>query len=1189
MESEQAFLARLRVGPAVLLLGQNYLALESGRNPVLELIDTKYGLGVGAGQHGILTGGLPSQGDPAVRWLDVQSSKLPQPPWLGVVASFPWSALYTSAVDSAWIEAFRNDWRELRPVYDELQRPDQPRNKVELMSTLLFGSARWHEFAPMPSSAMALRVRRPAATNLLRRIPELVTPRGVLAIEGYSPDDWVTPDDLLSSLDGLAINQAHMFSVTEEIARLEVIEYLVDLKKLVLHGQSLASTIQSGFEQGIIKAGSPVTGLETGHRIELADGVLDVPRELWRRISRSGHLLEDDVLTEPKALSKAAKYAAFRRFLETSEGKPDWQGHARGFAFERDFEATLRTVVAAGLAAKQLQERPVILHGATGTGKTMALARLAYRVRVERTHPVLYIPHRVRPPALDDVEAFVGWAESAGAPAVLIIWDGMLSHEEYSNLTRLLTSRGRKAVVVGSSYRQDAAAEPAIEVPRSLTQGEISRFVPYLRSVDPDMADASPASSFMKGAEFLVSLYRLLPPSRLQLRRGVAREVGFAETLMAERERTSTITVTPRTAMEWALFEGGILEDLPPLLIQDAELAGETVQNVQRLTGLVMVPGQFGLAVPLELLLRALGRGSYENFAELLRGTDVFEWFEDDAGNIEIGPRTALEAQIVAQSRLGGPATEVQVSCELIREMSLDSVSAGGNREAQFVARLAQAFDSERAGPSYKPYFNEIANALEALRIERSVRVPELMLQEAHLRREWSRAVELTVDPAERLAALGAAQDVLQLALEAEDDLSRRHNYMRMSLMTELASIMATMARLQITAFKDRASAFAAYETARSAVQEARRLAPDNYYSLDVLAWATIDLVRAGLLDADTQVEALAELITAFETADITKGDKSAESLLKRQMEIGQLFGETKVEDEAFAALLHRGSASGIILRALQLAGGPRQDEWTKEGAAKAFAFADEQSRPLESVDQRLMETMFNLGWVAAAGERAFARERVALPFGPAEWQQVVRLTQRALANGESSRPTKLLFLRGLAEFHLNSHALALETFREVERDSFAIRSRWNVIRSYVASNEYGVPRVFHGIVADVFEGGLRGEVYVEELQQRIPFRARDFGGQPFVRGDPLQALHIAFSLQGPIADPVSAYGVARDRETQAAHRAGSRSGPSSTTRTPARPKLTPGPGPGSGSGSGPTPRPGPVPKPPPRPGSSRD
>ena len=1152
MESEQEFLARLRVGPAVLLLGQNYLALESGRDPVLELIDTKYGLGDGPGDHGILTGGFPTQGEAAVQWLDVQTSKLPQPPWLGVVASFPWSALYTSAVDSAWIEAFRNDWRELKPVYDELQRPDQPRNKVDLMSTLLFGSARWHEIGPMPSSAITLKVRRPAATNLLRRLPELVTPRGVLAIEGYSADDWLMPDDLLSSLDALATNQAHLFSATEAISTRDVIRYLVEHKKLVLHGESLASIIQSGFDQGMIKAGSPVTGLETGHRIELADAVLDVPRELWRRVTRSGYLLEDDVLTEPTALSKAAKYAAFRRFLETSEGKPDWQGHARGFAFERDFEATLRTVVAAGLTAKQLQERPVILHGATGTGKTMALAQLAYRVRVARTHPVLYIPHRVKPPALDDVEAFVGWAESAGAPAVLIIWDGMLSHEEYSNLTRLLTSRGRKAVVVGSLYRQDDGVEPAIEVPRNLTEGEISRFVPYLRSVDPDMADASPASSFMKGAEFLVSLYRLLPQSRLQLRRGVAREVGFAETLMSERERASSITVTPRTAMEWALFESGILEELSPLLTQDAELAGETVQNVQKLTGLVMVPGQFGLAVPLELLLRALGRGSYENFVDLLRGTDVFEWFEDDAGNIEIGPRTALEAQIVAQGRLGGPATEVGVSCDLIREMSLDSVSAGGNREAEFVARLAQAFDSDRAGPNYKPYFNEIANALETLRTERSVRVPELMLQEAHLRREWTRAVELTVEPGDRLQALGAAQDVLELGLEAEEDLNRRHNYMRMSLMTELASTMATMARLQITAFEDRARAFAAYEVARSAVQEARRLAPDNYYSLDVLAWATFDLIRAGLLDADAQVEALAELITAFETADIAEGDKSAESLLKRQMEIGQMFGDTDVEDEAFATLLRRGSSSGIILRALRLAGGPRQDDWTEDGASGAFAYADEESRSLESVDQRLRETLLNLGWVAAAGERAFARERVALPFGPPEWQQVAKLTHRALASGESTRPTRLLFLRGLAEFHLNSHTQALETFREVERDSFAIRSRWNVIRSYVASNESGAPRVFHGVVADVFDGGLRGEVYVEELQQRIPFRARDFGGQPFVRGDTLQALHIAFSLQGPIADPVSAYAVARDREKKPAHRPGSRSVP----------KPTPKPGP---------------------------
>ncbi|MEU0266632.1 hypothetical protein [Nocardioides sp. NPDC006303] len=1109
------------------------MALESGSDPVRQLVASKYGPGEGAGYDQILVDDFTSQIEAAVHWLDRQSSGLPQPPSLQTVASFPWSSLYTSAVDSTWIEAFRTDWRQLRPIYNELQRPDQPRSKIDLVCTLLFGSARWHEVAPIPSSQIALRVRRPAATSLLRRLPELLTPRGVLAIEGYAADDWLTPDDLLSSLDMLADQQAHLFSVSPDLRDLDVIQYLTSSNKLVLHEESLASAVQRGIDQGLLRAGTPDTGLETGHRIELTDDVLNVPRELWKRVSRSAFILnDDDVFAQPPPLSKAARYAAFRKFLETSEGKPDWHAYARGFAFERDFEHSLFDVASMALAAKQLQERPILLHGATGTGKSVAMARLAYRIRLERKYPVLYIPNRVKVPALDDIDEFVRWAETAGAPAVLVVWDGMATQDEYDNLVGLLTTRGRKAVVVGSAYRQEPTQDlRGVEVPRALTNEELTRFSSYLQQVDPDIASATPASAFMQGNEFLVSLYRLLPQSRLQLRQGVAREVGFAEAVMSRKERESSVIVTPRTAMEWALFDSGVLEDLPPLLTESTDLAGEAVQNVQRLTGLVMVPGQFGLPIPLELVLRALGHGSYSNFGELLRGTDVFEWYEDPEGNIDIGPRTSLEAQIITQSRLGGPSSEVSVSCELIREMTLDSISSGGNREADFIARLAQAFDSDRAGVGYRPYFNELATALEFLRTERSVQIPELMLQEAHLRREWTRSVEESATPDDRLQALVLAREVLESALEVEADLHRRHKFMRMSLLTELASTLATTARLQVTAFEERTQALADYDAAKAAIEEARRLAPENYYSLDVLAWATFDLIGAGLLEGDSQLEAIANLIVAFETSDLGGAGTNADMMLRRRMQIGQLFGKAELEDSAYADLLSRGSTSGIILRAVKRAGGPRMLDWQQEEAAAAFEYAEAEAQSLSKVDQRFREVILNLWFVGVSGHAPFDRERIAASFAMEEWQQLDALTRAALASGESTRATNLLFLRGLAEFHLGSYGQSLETFRQVERDSVGMRSRWNVIRSYVASDSSGKPRQFHGVVVDAYEGGSRGELYIEEIQQRIAFRGRDFGGDPFARGDALPPLNIAFSLQGPIADPVSAYDVARDRE----------------------------------------------------------
>lgn len=1129
--SMDEFLKRLRVGPAVLLLGQDYLRLDATEDPLLKVIDRKYGLGRGIGLTQVLNGGLPAHGHDAVAWLDHQSQLFPRPNWLETASSFAWSSLVTSAVDSSWIDAFRNDWRQLKPIYDDAQRPDQPRNKLELMCIMLFGSTRWHETAPIPLDGLSLRSRQVIVASLLRRLPELVTPRGVLAIEGYGVDDWLKPDVLIPSLAELDAGQVHIFSVSDDLARHEDVQLLAERGTLVLHKESIAFALQTGFAAGTITAGFPLTGKETGHRVELLDGVLEVPRDLWRRVVRSAQILEDDVLRAPKPLSSAARYQAFRRFLETAEGRPNWQGYNRGFAFRRNFEPKLKDLVDEALASRRLQDRPIIVHGSTGTGKTVALAHLALNIRQEREFPVLFIPHRIKPPSFDDIEEFARWSEQHGGQAVLIVWDGMRDYDEYGDLVRLMASRGRKVVLVGSMYRQSSARGGSfLEVPQNISNDEATRFTDYLMSVDPDIGHTAPSNEFLQNPEFLVSLYRLLPPSRLPLRAGVSREIGFAEAAMSRRERESTATITPRTAMEHALADAGLLETLQPILPGPTTVAGEQVSNVQKLTALVMVPGQFNLSVPLELLLRALGRDNYENFVHLLDETDIFLWDEDESGNIDIRARTAFEAQIVTQTRLGGSSGEVDVVCDLIAEMKADSLTTGGSREAEFISRLVQALDGPKASGRYEDYFNRVAGALQEMRTERSVHVLQLMLQEGHMRREWARGVEDRASTDERLDALDSGRDVLEGALELETD-RYRHNYMRVNLLTELASTLATTAILQAKFIRG-SDAVDSYEAAKDSIRQAQALAPDNYHPLDVLAWATFDLIDVGLLEREKVWESVTTLISEFESIDVSDGGVNLEKYLRRRQRAGELLDQIELEESAYEQLLEIGSSAGIMVSALKLAGGPRQELWSRYGALKAYEFASaELVRAPNAKDQRICEMLLNFWWFGVASERPFARERVALPFSRSEWALAARLVRDALSSGQSTREVKLLFLKALCEFHMGSYSQAIETLREVERESFGIRSRWNVVRSYVASQEDGSPRTFDGIVAEAFDGGMRGEVAVENLKLRVPFRARDFGSSPYQRGEPLPQFHIAFSFQGAIADPVSAYRVARDRE----------------------------------------------------------
>jgi hypothetical protein len=1129
------FVEQLREGPAVLYLGQGYLALETGVDPLLEATRRKYELPAGArlGYAGLLTSAFGDEAPSSYSWLNERSREIPPPAWLRTVASYAWSAMVTSAVDSVWVDALREPWREVVPVYEEAHRPAEPRDRTNLHCTLLFGCVRWPEVAPLPRDEFDRRGRAQAAVAMLRRLPDILTPRGLLVIDGYSADDWLSPDELSPVLAQLGPAQVHLFSARETTRTHPDVITLVERGIVVLHDDSVATELLRAAEQGRLRLGEPPFLRDGGHPLRLREVDVTVPRDLWHRVSRHATVLDDSALERPKPLTDTARYHAFRDFIARSEGIPNWEGFRRGFAFERGVERTLAEAVRAELESPRLQDQPIILHGPTGTGKTMALARLALRVRESSNAAVLYLARSSLPPVANDLDSFCEWAEDAAGARTLVVWDGMTNSDDYYDLVRFFNSRGRKAVVVGSTYRLEGVRNRhLVEAPPRLSEDEAKRFGAFLTTIDPELARRLPAANVLQSDAFLVSLYRLLPPSRAQLRSGVVFEVGAAESRIAKREAEHDTEIAPVTAMQRALLDAGLLSDVEPLGQSVATVSGETVTGLQRLTGLVMVPGQFGLKVPLELLMRALGRPGYQNFVELLQDSDVFQWYEDELGNIELGPRNALEAELVVQARLGSALTEVAFVRRLVEELS-GGLSEGPNRDINFAANLVQALDAQPRRARYQSYFRDVAQSLRYSRTERGCTSPQLMLQEAHLLREWAVAAQQRGsagddDIASALeVAVAVGRDALDLA---EGD--RRSALLRGNLLVELASALAGSA-LQLARRDEMTKACEFYWMSRDTSSEARAAIPDSYHPLDVLGWSTLDLIEAGALSEVDKAEALAALVSAFQTADASLyGPTSQELFLRRQVKVGDLFDRFDLSEPAFEQLRERGSAAGFVLRALRLAGARHSRDWRKADAAAALEYLELHDDEIGN-DGRALELRIDLWWVAHVGEPMFSKERVALPFSPSDWAAMLTLLRRIRGGGASFRPVAIAFLAGLAEFHLENFSEAFRTFREVERDSEEVRSRWRIIRSFVASLPTGQPRQFHGVVADVFAAGLRGEAFVEEIQRRVPLLASDFGFHEISRDQALGTFNIAFSFRGPIVEPASAFVATRDRERQ--------------------------------------------------------
>ncbi len=176
-------------------------------------------------------------------------------------------------------------------------------------------------------------------------------------------------------------------------------------------------------------------------------------------------------------------------------------------------------------------------------------------------------------------------------------------------------------------------------------------------------------------------------------------------------------------ALAYALVAAGLIGDGRLLCYEQRIVGDEAMSEAEQLIGLVMVPGEFGLSVPLDLLLRSLGKAGITNFASLLSEIDVFRWDEDAIGNIHIR-HVKLEARLFVQARLGGARTEIAFAKQLLLAVR-DSAGPTDSPDVYFAVDLVRNIgDSGPLRAYFGPYLLDLASALEELRTKRGVQNP---------------------------------------------------------------------------------------------------------------------------------------------------------------------------------------------------------------------------------------------------------------------------------------------------------------------------------------------------------------------------------------------------------------------------------------------------------------------------------
>ena len=1125
------FWQQLSRGPAVLFLGQAYLGSESAADPLLLELQKRYGGSSTSPKYNQLWESVEGQSsEAALTWMSELCRRLPSPQWLQSVANFPWNSVFSSAIDPIWLTTFRNEFREVAPIYDDEYFPRDPRNRRVLHCTFLFGSLNQTEpKLRVPLSQFEFFSRKMTAGNLLRRLSDTVTPLGVLAIEGYrGDDDWFSLAEFYSVVQIMGTSQVHLFSVNDELADHPIIAELLRDGKLVAHPEGLSWALERGISQGFVALEAITDWEETNKRVSLRHSLIPIPRDLWNRVNKSATLLDDNILAPPSPISNDALYWEFRRFLFECGTRPLWSGFARGFAFPREFERKVHEKAIKQLDREASTDRPIIVHGQTGTGKTVALGNLAYKVAKSGEYPVIFIERKTQRPIDSDIDECCRWLENHGADATLIVWDGMVQPSEYYELQGYLASRGRKAVVVGSSYNQRISDDNLVEVPECLSVSEAVEFADFLESMGIGLSSRHRSDLENRDPSYLVALYRHLAPARPQIATGVVLELEQLEQELLNAVNRSSSSEAPLNSLAAAFLSGGLIDQ--SRIEEGRRLLGSQIsaERVAELVDIVTVPGRFGINIPIELLARTWNQSDFTDLSQTLSSFDLLHSFEDSAGRVVVGPRHPLEARLIVHARVGSAQQEVSIISGIIKAIRSRSWGADESDETDFVIELLRAI-----GPNgdeqlrFAPFLREMAEAISEVRESRNIRSPRLMLQEANFLREWVTNLSRQGSrPEEAGIVLGKAQQILLEALEMLED-NQRQWRLRTFIATELASTYGSATIDSISTQGTNESVRHSFKQVLDAVHRARSMDFSSYNPVDVLVWSTLALAQPGIVDESTRTEAIVDVLDALETVDPDLLDeRNRRRLHERRMDVSNLLGDKELNESAFQSLGAIGSAAGYYIRAREIAEPAGSLQNKSKPDARLYRNAWEYLETHRSEignDPRCLNSLFNYWWYAQTGHRLFEDERAALPFKESDWAYALKLSEDIRALG-SHRDLALSFLEAIALFHLNSVSRSIQIFREVEGESYKVPSRRRILRSFLASEPGGNPRVFHGNVQSVGSGGRRSQVFVDELRHSITFLPADFGRPDIRQGDSLGEFHIAFNFIGPLADPRTRY-----------------------------------------------------------------
>ena len=1069
------------------------------------------------------------------RWLNERfERRTPQRDLLSI-ADAHFSAIYTSSLDPVLRQLFETEGRQPETVLVGDPPPPISRSKLKPKLYYLFGMTGAGIFEP-PLSRLALNTRRSKhSIPMLNTVLETATPLGTVVVDGFRADsDWLKPGEILGTV-GYAPTAAVLWFGEDPNFSADDAEIF---SELVGKGTILRDPRSFGLVYSELAASGTIPKLHSWNEpgiVSFDDGGCLITSPTMRLSTEAAASIIDDTWTDllpPLHGSQRSEGFATFHSIPTSN-RLLFQGVRRGYTIERDFEEGLTETALRALKNHSNENGAIVVSGQSGIGKSVALYRLAGRVRDAKSAAVLYAKDRIPSPV--ELVSFLSEVDKLGQVTLLIV-DALEQPRRYDTLLESFRSRGHRIVIVGSSYGYDKGTRQhegrLVRAEAMLSErerGHLGALVKeYISALDIK-------DSTFKSEHALAQFFWRLPYSRSRIGTGLGREARYTERELRSKGRKRRPSQTIGN-VGLALLHAGFQPSQVPIFTPEPELEEEN-QSSSRLIDYIMVCSRLYRWVPVNLVLRAmvsdeLNRSNEINLdliRDLFEGHDLFRWRYDDnqEDHLLVGARLQIEAQLICDGRLGGPSFEVDRILELIS--SATRAGPEGAEETRFVADIVFGMGPDGPlGDRYRASYYDIASALSKLRKNRGVRNARLMLQEATLRRHFVRRNESEIDHDVGIRILDEAREAVDEALaditHPDGTGMRAARRTKENLWVERAATYGFLASTSARRGGSAESVWSSYLAAREAVRNATGKV-DTYFPLDISLWLPLEILEhRNDLGIERTTELRADVVAAIDMVSDDVLDSTQVELFQRQrLRAAGVLEQSDLSDDAFAALDEVGSTVGYFFRARQLApdrppvrrGGGAQLAGSEVDRAEAATEYLLRHRERISGDSRCVRLLLNCFWAWKTSSWLFEGLRQPIPHLEADRRRILEiLMDLAYASGEDFQP-RFRYLNAVVTWLIGNEQQALVDFRRLARDTEYVEGK-RVLPRHIIADANGSAVSYSGVVERQI-GDQRWSVRVRELGRTVDLVSGRWHGDIHI-GRELKGFNVAFNYLGPLA-----------------------------------------------------------------------